>query len=187
MQDRMVFARRVRHGGLFCQEELRSMSVYRFSCPSCGQHFAGDFGYCGVQLTCPACQNSFIVPNPGTSAPLASASAPRARRTTVALPARIPPKPPPMQSTAPPGKTSGLAIAAIICSVGSFLIIPFGFIPGIICGHLAMKQLAREPLLKGRGLAKAGLIVGYVALALSVLVLVVLFALGFSYAKLQRR
>jgi hypothetical protein len=47
-----------------------------------------------------------------------------------------------------------------------------------------MKQLAREPTLKGRGLAKAGLIVGYIGLALSILVVLVLLAFGFSYAKL---
>jgi Domain of unknown function (DUF4190) len=163
------------------------MSVYKFSCPSCGQHFAGDFGYSGVQLTCPACQNSFIVPNPGTSAPLASASAPRAQRTTVALPARLPPKPPPTGVPPQSAKTSGLAIASLICSIGNFLIIPLGFIPGIICGHLAMKQLAREPVLKGRGLAKAGLIIGYVGLVLFVVVVVAVLILGFSFTKLHAK
>jgi len=103
----------------------------------------------------------------------------------VALPARLPPKPPPTAPTPQPTKTSGLAIASLICSLGNFLIIPFGFIPGIICGHLAMKQLAREPGLKGRGLAQAGLILGYLGLVLLVVVVVVLVVLGFSFAKLH--
>ena len=163
------------------------MSQFKFSCPACGQHFAGDFGYCGIQLTCPACQNSFTVPNPGTSAPLASASAPRAQRTTVALPARLPLRPPPAQPIPQPAKTSGLAMASLICSIGSFVIIPFGFVPGIICGHLAMKQLTREPGLKGRGLAKAGLVVGYVGLVLCAILAVALLAFGFSLAKLHAK
>jgi hypothetical protein len=171
-----------------CQDEFCSMSQFKFSCPACGQHLAGDFGYCGAQLTCPACQHSFMVPNPGTSAPLASASAPRARRTTVALPARLPLRPPPAQPIAPQQpKTSGLAIASLVCSAGSFIIIPFGFIPGIICGHLALKQLTREPGLRGRGLAKAGLILGYLAVVLCLVVVVVALALGLSWAKLRAK
>jgi hypothetical protein len=162
------------------------MSQYRFSCPTCGQHFAGDFGYSGVQLTCPACQNSFTVPPPGTSAPLASDSAPRARRTTVALPARLPLRPPPVEQPAGPPKTSGLAIASLICSIGNFVIIPFGFIPGIICGHLAFKQLAREPGLRGRGLAKAGLILGYIGLVVLIVVVALVLFLGLSLTKLKR-
>jgi hypothetical protein len=69
--------------------------------------------------------------------------------------------------------------------VGSFAVLPF-FIPGIICGHLALKQLAREPALKGRGLAKAGLIIGYIVLALCIVLAVLILALGFSYAKLRK-
>jgi hypothetical protein len=77
-----------------------------------------------------------------------------------------------------PARTSKLAIASLICSIGSFIIIPLGFIPGIICGHMAKKRIARDAALGGRGLAKAGLIVGYVALGIHVLVLVAV--LGFA-------
>ncbi|HZR21759.1 MAG TPA: DUF4190 domain-containing protein [Verrucomicrobiae bacterium] len=161
------------------------MAQYKFSCPACGQHFAGDFGYCGLQMTCPACQNQFIVPSPGTSAPVASATAPRAQRTTVALPAKLPLRPPQQAVAAPiAAKTSGLAVASLVCSIGSFVIIPL-FIPGIICGHVAMKRIAQNPALRGRGMAKAGLIIGYVALVLSVLVVVAILVFGLSYARLH--
>ena len=50
-----------------------------------------------------------------------------------------------------------------------------------------MKQLTREPGLKGRGLAKAGLVVGYVGLVLCVIVAVGLLAFGFSLAKLHAK
>jgi uncharacterized protein DUF4190 len=164
------------------------MAQYKFSCPACGQHFAGDFGYCGLQMTCPACQNQFTVPSPGSSAPVASATAPRAQRTTVALPAKLPLRPPQQAMAAPiAAKTSGLAVASLVCSIGSFVIIPFGFIPGIICGHMAMKRIAQNPGLRGRGMAKAGLIIGYVGLVLCVIVVVAILALGLSFARLHSR
>jgi hypothetical protein len=103
----------------------------------------------------------------------------------VALPARLPLRTPPVEQTAGPPKTSGLAIASLICSIGNFVIIPFGFIPGIICGHLALKQLAREPGLRGRGLAKAGLILGYIGLVLLIVLVVVVLVLGLSLTKLK--
>ena len=153
------------------------MSQFKFSCPGCGQHFSGDFGYCGMQMTCPACQDQFTVPSPGTPAPLASASSVRPRRTTIALPAKIPVAPPQREAPAPgPEGTSGLALASLICSAGSFILIPFGFIPGIICGHMARRRLAQNPLLRGNGLAKAGLILGYTSMDLYAVAVMVLLA-----------
>lgn len=163
------------------------MSPYRFSCPACGQHFAGDFGYCGLQMTCPACHAEFVVPSPGSSAPVASANAPRAQRTTVALPAKLPLRPPSQASAAPVApKTSGLAIASLVCSIGNFCLIPFGFIPGIICGHLALKRIGQNPSLKGRGMAQAGLIIGYVGLVLLVVFLGVFLVFGARLFQMQR-
>jgi hypothetical protein len=43
-----------------------------------------------------------------------------------------------------------------------------GFIPGIILGHLARRDLRRHPGLKGRGYSTAGLVFGYFILALVV-------------------
>ena len=55
---------------------------------------------------------------------------------------------------------------------------PFGCIPGVICGHLARRQCRLDPQLDGDGLAVAGLIVGYVfvAIHLAVIALMVLIA-----------
>jgi hypothetical protein len=157
------------------------MIQFKFSCPGCGQHFSGNFGYCGLQMTCPACQNQFTAPTPGTPAPVASASSVRPRRTTIALPAKIPVAPPRREPPAPgPVRTSGLALASLICSAGSFILIPFGFIPGIICGHMARRRLAQSPGLRGRGLAKAGLILGYTAIGLYIVVVLVFLARGMS-------
>jgi hypothetical protein len=74
------------------------------------------------------------------------------------------------------GRTSGVAIASLILSCLSFLIGPFGCIPGIICGHIARRQCARDPQLGGKGLAFAGLIVGYTFLALMLLGMVLFYS-----------
>lgn len=67
-----------------------------------------------------------------------------------------------------PIKTSGLAVASLILS----LVGPLGSLPAIICGHLALRKIKREPALKGYGLGLAGLIIGYVVLGLSIAIFV---------------
>ncbi len=144
------------------------MSDFKFECPNCGQHLSGDVRYAGQQIACPACSSQIIVP---AAPPAAVAPIVRPVPTTRSQPAVHPPPPPSA------GKTCGLAVVSLICSIGSFIILPLGFIPGIICGHLAKKKIARTPGLLGNGLAKAGLIIGYIALGLNVLV--VLAVIGF--------
>jgi DNA-directed RNA polymerase subunit RPC12/RpoP len=64
-------------------------------------------------------------------------------------------------------RTSGLAIASLVCSLSS-LVTCVGWIPGIICGHMAKSRIRRNPSLKGNGLATAGLIIGYLILIIGV-------------------
>ncbi len=63
--------------------------------------------------------------------------------------------------SAPPVRTSGLAVASLVCSCVGLLAGFFGTIPGIICGHKALSRISRNPGLGGKGLATAGLITGY--------------------------
>lgn len=67
-----------------------------------------------------------------------------------------------------PIRTSGLAVASLIFS----LVGPLGSLPAIICGHIALRRVEKTPALKGRGLALAGLIIGYVVLGLSIAIFV---------------
>lgn len=67
-----------------------------------------------------------------------------------------------------PIRTSGLAVASLIFS----LVGPLGSLPAIICGHLALRKIKREPALKGYRLGLAGLIIGYVVLGLSIAIFV---------------
>jgi ribosomal protein S27E len=62
-------------------------------------------------------------------------------------------------------RTSRLAIASLVCSLSSFVTC-IGWLPGIICGHMAKSRIRRNPSLKGNGLATAGLIIGYLILIL---------------------
>lgn len=50
----------------------------------------------------------------------------------------------------------------------------FSAIPAVICGHIALSQINNsEGHLKGSGLATAGLIMGYIGIAIAVVGLIV--------------
>ena len=181
----MYFAPAANHHHVVCRRAASCMTQFKFYCPACGQHFSGDFGYCGQPFKCPVCQYQFAVPSP--AAPVAAAPTARAQRTTVALPAKVPPAPSGREPPATgPVRTSAFALVSLICSAGSFILIPFGFIPGIICGHIARRKLAQNSSLRGRGLAKAGLILGYTSLGLYTVALVIFLAFRQSLARFLR-
>ena len=145
------------------------MNDFKFSCPSCGQKIAGDPSYGGRQIACPACLKPFTIPYTPGAAPVP----PAATRIAVAAPqVKAPSASPtnasaglassPLRSAAPrgAGKTSGLAVASLVCSLLGGL----RFIPAIICGHMAKARMRRDPSLKGGGMATWGLALGYVTL-----------------------
>lgn len=89
------------------------------------------------------------------------------------------PPPPPVSATYSPnsvrvsastGQTNGLAIASLVTAILGVSI------AAIICGHMAIGQIDRTNE-GGRGLAVAGLIIGYLTLALQLLVLLTVVAL----------
>ena len=80
--------------------------------------------------------------------------------------------------------TSGLAIASLVCGIVSLVtcMVIVG-IPAVICGHMAMSQIANSPTpVAGRGMALAGLVCGY----LSVLMLLS-FAVMMIFAVASQR
>lgn len=64
--------------------------------------------------------------------------------------------------------TSGLAIASLVCGILSLttcLLLPG--IPAVICGHMALSNIKdSHSTISGRGMAIAGLVMGYVSIAL---------------------
>jgi GYF domain 2/Domain of unknown function (DUF4190) len=75
--------------------------------------------------------------------------------------------------------TSGLAIASMICGIlGLVTCLLLPGIPAVICGHMALSQMAAPGArIGGRGMAIAGLVTGYVSVILG-LGGIVLFAIG---------
>ncbi len=64
--------------------------------------------------------------------------------------------------------TSQWAIWSLVCSILGFFTFVTA-IPGVIFGHLALNEIKKNPRLEGRGLAIAGLIMGYIVVGLAAL------------------
>ena len=67
------------------------------------------------------------------------------------------------------GRSEPLSIISLVLSLlglPGFLCCAFIIfsIPGIVCGHLALSNIGRQPGAQGRGMALAGLIIGYASL-----------------------
>ena len=130
------------------------MIELKFPCPTCGQNILCDTTHAGTQIVCPGCSATITVP----------------KEIAVATDAAIQAgNPPPLAGNmaTTTQRNSGLAIASLVCSLSS-LITCVGWLPGIICGHLAKSRIRRNPSLKGGGLATAGLTIGYLILMLEI-------------------
>lgn len=76
----------------------------------------------------------------------------------------------------PPRPTNTMAVVSLIAAITGITIIPVvGSIVGVITGHIARRQIA-ETGEEGSGFATAGLVVGYVGIALLVVVIVLIVA-----------
>ena len=71
-----------------------------------------------------------------------------------------------------------LAIISLIASiVGIVILWGIGSIAGVICGHISLSQIKKTGE-QGRGMAIAGLIVGYVGIVLAIIGVIVAIALS---------
>lgn len=76
-----------------------------------------------------------------------------------------------MNTNAP--TTSTPAVLSLVFGIASWFVLPFlGAIVAVVCGHIARGEIRRaQPgTMQGEGMALAGLILGYVHLALILLV-----------------
>lgn len=114
------------------------------------------------------------VPGVSTSASSSStpATPPLPEATTPSVPAVTPPPAGgPVTAIPPPAAPNEqLAVWSLVLSllaVCGFCCTPVGItaIGGVVCGHLALSRIKANPQLQGHGLAVAGLIIGYFAIA----------------------
>jgi hypothetical protein len=73
------------------------------------------------------------------------------------------------------GETSGKAIASLVLGIGGFLIFPVVLsILAVIFGRSAKRDIAARPGLGGEGMATAGIVLGWIGVALTVVGILVL-------------
>ena len=98
---------------------------------------------------------------------------------------------------AAPRPTSGLAVTSLICGIAG-LVLFWAFVPllasiaAVITGHMALGQTKRDPRIAGRGMAIAGLIMGYAGVAIAAFMLIsviisVIFLGAFSVPYISAR
>ena len=69
------------------------------------------------------------------------------------------------------------SIASLACGLIGLVTGVFA-IPSVVFGHIARRDLSKDPELAGSGLATAGLILGYIGVALMVIGLLTMGGLG---------
>jgi hypothetical protein len=92
------------------------------------------------------------------------ADLPAARATMVPLMART-------TVVTPLARTNGLAVASLVCGLAQFAFGPLATIPAIVLGYVARSQIKRTGE-QGAGLALAGLILGWAAVILGIVIIV---------------
>jgi len=82
----------------------------------------------------------------------------------------LPPPPPRPVAAAPSVPTSGMAIASLVLGIGGLTVLPLlGSILALIFGYLARKDIRERPAeVTGDGLAVAGIVMGWISVALAV-------------------
>lgn len=83
-------------------------------------------------------------------------------------------------SFSPEPPTSGVAIGSLVCGILSLVACgPLSAIPGAVCGHMALSQIRlANGQIGGRGMAIAGLVMSYIALALTLLLVFFYLVMG---------
>jgi len=79
----------------------------------------------------------------------------------------------PAKAAAAGEKTSGMAIAALVMGVAGFIFFGILSILAIIFGGIGISQTNKDPSLKGRGLAVAGLVLGILGVAGGIIWLII--------------
>jgi Domain of unknown function (DUF4190) len=87
------------------------------------------------------------------------------------------------------GPTNPWAVASLVCGIAQFFVPP-GVILAIVFGHIARRQIRRTGK-GGRGLATAGLILGYAGLVIGIALVIaglgLAFITGQTFSVIEKR
>jgi len=72
-------------------------------------------------------------------------------------------------------RTSALAVASLVLSI--LWVVGIGSLLAVLFGHWALADTRDDPAVQGRGMAVAGLVIGYVSLGFTALIMVA-YAVG---------
>jgi hypothetical protein len=93
-------------------------------------------------------------------------------RIVTDLPAARAAVPRPAATVTPLARTNGLAVASLACGLAQFAFGPLATVPAIVLGHMARSQIRRTGE-QGAGLALAGLVLGWGAVILGIVLIAV--------------
>jgi hypothetical protein len=80
-------------------------------------------------------------------------------------------------TVAPVAKANGLAVASLLFGFAQFLVGPVATVPAIVLGHMARNQI-KQTGEQGAGLALAGLVLGWGAVALGIILMFAVMAVA---------
>jgi hypothetical protein len=149
-------ARDGKQAGVFSVEEINQQLGTGTLRMSDQAWYEGAAGWAPLSTVPGVTGETSAAPAPATTAStIPTAAAPTAAMATAAV-------------TAPQNRTEPLAIVSLVLSIAGLLgfccgLLLFSAIAGIVCGHLALSRIKKDPTLQGHGLAMAGTVIGYVA------------------------
>lgn len=89
-----------------------------------------------------------------------------------------------------PRRTEGTAVASLVLGIGGFLVCPLVLhVLAIIFGRQAQQKIAADPSLDGEGMAKAGVVLGWIGVGVTILVVIIVVlvaALGRTNIEFRR-
>ena len=75
-----------------------------------------------------------------------------------------------MSASVSTGQTNGKAVASLACGIGGFVVLPVALsIVALVLGYQARSELAQRPGEGGAGMATAGIVLGWVGVAVGAL------------------
>jgi Domain of unknown function (DUF1707)/Domain of unknown function (DUF4190) len=80
-------------------------------------------------------------------------------------------------TVAPAAKANGLAVASLVFGFAQFMVGPVATVPAIVFGHMARNQI-KQTGEQGAGLALAGLVLGWGAVALGIILMFAVMTAG---------